>query len=289
MPTAYMVTPGQRVSIRIWWIRFGRIEIIHNLWYIHSIWQLAVMTQRNIKLTIAYDGSGYHGWQRQRSGIITVQEVLENGIVRVVNHAVALRGAGRTDAGVHAAGQVANFRTDHAIPADRLAHAINSRLPRDIAVKRATDVSDDFDAITSARSNLYRYTVYNGRLLPPQAEKYGCHFYHPCQLAPMRQAAALLLGEHDFASFASTGSGRQSTIRTLLCCQVWRKYHWLYFDLEGTGFLYHMVRNIVGTLLEIGRGHWPQEKVSQILAAGVRSCAGPMVPPNGLTLQWVHY
>lgn len=247
------------------------------------------MPQRNVKLTIAYDGTPYHGWQRQAQPIVTVQEALENAIVRVVKHPVSLRGSGRTDTGVHAAGQVANFMTDTRIPDDRLHHAINTRLPADIRIRKAQRVTDDFDAITSARSKLYRYSVYNHSDRPATAANFCYHCYHPCHLAPMRAAAGMILGRHDFASFASADHGRQSTVRTLHRCEVRRKYHWIYFDLQADGFLYHMVRNIVGTLLEIGRAHWRCERMGDILAACDRSAAGPMAPAQGLTLQWVRY
>ena len=247
------------------------------------------MAERNVKLIIAYDGSNYHGWQKQTDGIVTVQEVLENACAQVVNHPVALRGSGRTDTGVHAAGQVANFRTCTPIPSQRLHHAINSRLPRNIRIKKAQDVGDDFDAITSARSKLYRYTVYNHSDITPQADKYCYHFYRDCDLVAVQAAAARLMGEHDFASFASTGHPRQSAVRTLRRCEVFRKFHWVYFDMEADGFLYHMVRNIVGTLLEMGRGHWPVEKIDEILTARDRAAAGPMVPAEGLCLMWVRY
>jgi tRNA pseudouridine38-40 synthase len=247
------------------------------------------MTQRNVKLTIAYDGSGYHGWQRQSDGITSVQQTIEETMMRIVNHPVALRAAGRTDTGVHAEGQVANFFTDSPIPTAKLAHAINSRLPQDIRIKLSEDVSDDFDSTLSAKSKLYRYTVFNHSNLPPRADKYCYHYYLKCETAPMQIAAQKLIGEHDFASFASAGNVRQTTARILVRCQVWKKYHWLYFDLEATGFLYHMVRNLVGTLLEIGRGHWQPEDIETILAALDRSAAGPMTPPNGLCLQWVKY
>jgi len=247
------------------------------------------MPRRNVKLTIAYDGTAYHGWQRQQRGIVTVQGTLEDTISRVVKHPVSLRGAGRTDTGVHAAGQVASFFTDSPIPEARLHHAINCRLPGDIRVKKAEPVGDDFDAVTSAKSKLYRYAVYNDGHRPAAAANLCYHFYHQCELGPMRSAAALLLGEHDFASFASAGHDRQSTVRTLLGCEVWRKYHWVYFDLEADGFLYHMVRNIVGTLLEIGRAHWACARIKDILEARDRAAAGPMAPPQGLTLRWVRY
>ena len=247
------------------------------------------MAERNVKLTIAYDGSGYSGWQRQSDGFATVQQTLEEVMLRIVKQPVTLRASGRTDTGVHAAGQVANFFTDTSIPTARLAHAINSRLPRDIRIIKSEEVSDDFDSILSAKSKLYRYTVFNHLNLPPYADKYCHHFYLKCDLASLQAAAEKITGEHDFASFASSGSVRQSTVRHVLRCQVWKKFHWLFFDLEGTGFLYHMVRNIVGTLLEIGRGYWEPAHMEEILAARQRSVAGPMAPPNGLCLQWVKY
>ncbi|MBN2375793.1 MAG: tRNA pseudouridine(38-40) synthase TruA [Sedimentisphaerales bacterium] len=247
------------------------------------------MAERKIKLTIAYDGSGYHGWQRQKREIVTVQQVMEGAIGRVVNHPVELRGSGRTDTAVHAAGQVATFRSSTPIPSERLHHAINTRLPRDIRVRKATDVGDDFDAIGSSKSKLYRYTIFNYDKLPPVSAKYCYHYYHSCELEPMQEAAEYLVGKHDFASFASAGHGRESTVRTLKRCAVWKKFHWIYFDLEANGFLYHMVRNMVGTLLEVGRGYWQPRAVEEILAARDRSAAGPMAPAHGLSLQWVRY
>jgi tRNA pseudouridine38-40 synthase len=244
--------------------------------------------RRNIKLTISYDGSNYHGWQRQINGI-TVQQVLELAMARVVNHPVKLCGSGRTDSFVHAAGQVANAFIDTPIPDDHLHKAVNTRLPDDIRILSARTVPDDFDAISSAKSKLYRYAVFNHHDLPPAMKNYCWNYWQPCQLEPMRRAADLLLGTHDFASFAGAGSVRKTTIRTLTRCQVQRKYHWLYFDFEADGFLYHMVRNIVGTLIEVGRGHWPVEKMTEILAARDRSAAGRMAPAQGLTLQWVKY
>lgn len=247
------------------------------------------MGQRNVKLTIAYDGSGYHGWQRQEPGIITVQEVLERAMVRVVNHPVKVRGSGRTDTGVHAAGYVANFFTDTRIPSAQLHNALNARLPRDIRVRQAEDVPDDFDSILSTKSKMYRYSLFNDADFPPCAARYAYHFWRPCDVAPMQQAARLLVGEHDFVSFAATRHKRLTTVRTVLGCDVRREGQWIYFDVEGKGFLYRMVRIIVGTLLEVGRGYWPPERTAEILAACDRTVAGPTVPPNGLSLQWVRY
>ncbi len=252
--------------------------------------QRDIMARRNIKLTIAYDGSRYHGWQRQKEDTETVQRALEMAMQRALGQPLSLRAAGRTDTGVHAAGQVANFYADTPIPDERLAPAINAKLGEEaIRVIHAVTVPDRFDATCSARSKLYRYAVFNAQELPPAREKYCHHFWQHCTLEPMQEAAGVLLGEHDFASFASAGSERLSTVRTMLRCQVWRKFDWIYFDLEATGFLYHMVRNVVGTLLEIGRGHWPASKMPEILDAKDRQAAGPMAPAEGLTLQWVKY
>ena len=247
------------------------------------------MGQRNVKLTIAYDGSGYHGWQRQEPSIITVQEVLEGAMVRTVDHPVKVRGSGRTDTGVHATGYVANFFTDTRIPSEQLHNAINARLPRDIRVRKAEDVPDDFDAILSTKSKLYRYTLFNHADFPPCQARYAYHYWRPCDVAPMQEAGKMIVGERDFSSFACTRHNRQTTVRTVLRCDVSRRGEWIYFDVEGTGFLYHMVRNIVGTLLEVGRGYWPPEKVAEILAACDRNVAGPTAPPNGLSLEWVRY
>lgn len=240
-------------------------------------------------MTIAYDGTDYHGWQRQQQDIITIQEVVEKAIGFAIGRAVTIRGSGRTDAGVHAAGQVANFFTDTPIPERRLHQVINRYLPWDIRVLRAEPVGDDFNAIASATSKLYRYSVYNYPTIPIPLVKYNYHFYPPCDIAVMQEAAGVLVGEHDFSSFSSGCEARQSNVRKLLRCQVSKEYHQIYFDLEGTGFLYHMVRNIVGTLLEIGRGHWPIDKMKEILESADRRQAGPMAPAQGLSLQWVRY
>ena len=244
---------------------------------------------RNVKLTISYCGTDYHGWQRQKKGITTVQQVLEEAVKQGLGHSVKIRGSGRTDTGVHAAGQVANFFTDSPIPTEKMYRIITRHLPADIRVIRSEDVSDDFDPIISSRSKLYRYTVFNNYEIPIQARPFCYQYYHTADAPTMQTAAAMLVGEHDFASFTPTGQKRQSTVRTLYRCQVWRKYHYVYFDLEGSGFLYHMVRNIVGTLLDIGRGHRLPDCIPEILSAKNRDAAGPMAPANGLCLQWVRY
>jgi tRNA pseudouridine38-40 synthase len=255
-----------------------------------SFW-LNNMGQRNVKLTIAYDGSAYHGWQRQLEEISTVQQVLEEAAGRAVGGPVSVRGASRTDTGVHAVGQVANFFTDTPIPSGRLHRVITKYLPADIRVTRVEDVSDDFDAIASAQSKLYRYTVFNHYEMPLSVKNNCYHYYYKCDETLMQKASFDLLGEHDFTSFTtnSQDNQRRSLVRTLYRCQVWRKYHYIYFDVEGGGFLYHMVRNIVGMLLDIGRGHRPADCIPGILAAMDRQGAGPMAPACGLCLQWIKY
>ncbi len=246
---------------------------------------------QNIKLTIAYSGTHYHGWQRQQNVRATVQEVLEEAIARATGIAVSLRGSGRTDTGVHAAGQAANFFVASPIPAARMRGVINRELPGDIRIVKSEGVGDEFDAIGSSRSKLYRYTVYLGRTAPVAMRERCWSRGYEIDVPAMERASSLLIGEHDFASFASVdkNSPEKSTVRELYRCQVYRKFDVVYFDLEGSGFLYHMVRNIVGTLVEVGRGHWRAERVREVLTAGERTAAGPMAPAAGLCLQWVRY
>jgi len=244
---------------------------------------------RNVKLIIAYDGSAYHGWQIQSADLPTVQAQLKSAIQHVVCHPVILHGSSRTDAGVHAAGQVANFQTDCQIPADRLRLAVNSRCPPDIVIRYAADVPEDFHAGFSAKSKLYRYRIYNCPDKPVQLLNKCYHYWRNLNVEKMSQAADVLLGRHDFAAFASSSDRRATTERQLFRCQLYRHAHQVIIELEGDGFLYNMVRNIVGTLLEIGRGHWPIERITEILASRDRTQAGPTVPGAGLTLMWVKY
>ncbi len=243
----------------------------------------------NIKLVISYDGTNYHGWQRQLSGIDTVQLRVEEALAKVLGRETSVRAAGRTDTGVHAVGQVVNFYSDTVIPARRLHLILNNHLPADIRVRRAEVVGDDFDSTLSARSKLYRYTVYNNPQVPPDIARYVYRYYPSCQIEPMQRAAELLVGTHDFASFAGAGNQSKSTVRTVLGCQVYCRFDRIYFDVEGDGFLYHMVRNIVGTLLDVGRGRRKVSDIPDILEAKDRRAAGGMAPALGLCMQWVRY
>lgn len=247
-------------------------------------------TERNVKLVVAYDGTGYHGWQRQ-PGLATVQGTLEQAARRVLRHQVDIIGSGRTDAGVHASGQVANFVTTCPIPTDNIRRAIGARLPKDVTIVHAMDVPMGFDAIKSSRGKLYRYRVHaaEGRPAERHRQRYTYHFWQPLEVEPMRQAARHMVGQLDFAAMASKGSPRESTVRTVLGIQIEHRYDEIHFDVRGRGFLYNQVRNIVGTLLEVGRGHWPPERVAEIMAGRDRTQAGPTAPARGLCLQWVRY
>ena len=246
--------------------------------------------ERNIKLLIAYDGTDFHGWQRQ-PGLRTVQSEIEDAARRIVRHPVTIRGSGRTDAGVHARGQVANFVTTCNIPVHNLYLALGSRLPAEISLREASEAHPGFVASSSALSKLYRYSLYNSKKRPVDRlrQRYCYHCWHELDVERMRAAASHFLGEMDFSAMASAGCLRQSMVRTVLRCDVHRHLSELRVEVEGTGFLYKQVRNMVGTLIEIGRGHWPVEKVPEILASRQRRQAGPTAPAQGLCLEWVRY
>lgn len=246
--------------------------------------------ERNIRLVVAYDGSDFHGWQDQ-PGLRTVQGMIEQAARRVARHQVDLIGSGRTDAGVHAAGQVANFLTTCQIPPAKLKRAIGSRLPKDISIVEVDEVSPEFHATRSAISKLYRYRIHNTAHRPVtrlvQATTY--HFWQPLDIDRMRRAARHLIGTIDFKAMASKGAERDTTIRTVLRCEVERCYQEVRISVEGQGFLYNQVRNMAGTLIEVGRGHWEPDRVAEILATRDRAAAGPTAPARGLCLCWVRY
>jgi tRNA pseudouridine38-40 synthase len=246
--------------------------------------------RRNIKLVIAYNGAAYHGWQRQAIDVDTVQKRIEDVAVRVVGHPVTVIGASRTDSGVHAAGQVANFHTTNfSIPLVGLRRAMNSRLASDIAIRSAELVPDDFHASRLAVGKTYRYRIYVASPRPVELSKQVYHYWRPLNVEWMQAGATRLLGEHDFRGFASSVEVRQSTVRTIKRCEASQADSEVIVSVEGDGFLYNMVRNIVGTLIEIGRGRWQPERIDNILASCDRRDAGPTAPPDGLSLICVHY
>ncbi len=246
--------------------------------------------KRNLKLVLAYDGAGFHGWQSQ-PGRRTVQDEVRAVLQRIVRHPVNLLGASRTDAGVHAAGQSANFRTSVLIPLEGLRRAIAHHLPEDLALVSMDEVSLDFHASRSARTKLYRYRIFAGEARPStqRVQLYAWHVWQPLDLTAIVDAARRRVGTHDFAGFASSGSPRKTTVRTVRRVQARWSGRELLIDVEGDGFLYNQVRNMVGTLYEIGRGRWEPQQVDQILASGDRRLAGMTAPAHGLCLQWVRY
>jgi tRNA pseudouridine38-40 synthase len=219
----------------------------------------------------------------------TVQGHLEEVAVRVCNQPVRIHGSGRTDAGVHAIGQVADIETDSRIPPDRIGHAIHSRVDEDVAVLCSTKVRDDFDASRSAVSKLYRYRIRPGDQRHVLDRRVVLQYRHPLDLDPMKEAASRFEGRHDFTSLAASGDQRVDRTRTIMRCQVGSAEGEIFVDVEADGFLYKMVRNIVGILLEVGRGRYPPEIVDEIIAARDNQRSGPTAPPHGLCLQWVRY
>jgi tRNA pseudouridine38-40 synthase len=246
------------------------------------------MTVRNIKLTISYDGSAYRGWQTQ-PGKRTIQEELNKAIGNLTGWKVTVHGASRTDAGVSALGQMGLVQIDSPIPTENLAKAINDRLPPEIAVTKVVEVQSDFDVIGAVKSKLYRYNIFTGRVRPVLKMKHCWHRPAKLDVGAMAKAAAMLVGKKDFKSFATAADKRQNSVRTILRCEVTQDGDWVYVEVEGDGFLYNMVRNVVGTLVEVGRGRWKPEKMQEILEARDRTAAGPIAPAAGLCLMWIRY
>lgn len=239
---------------------------------------------------VAYNGSRYHGWQRQADGIDTVQQRIEEAARDVLGHPVILFGAGRTDAGVHAEGQVANLYTPNfQIPGPNLRRAVNSRLPADICIRSIQPVPEEFHASRSAVGKTYRYRVYVAPTRPVELAGMVYHFWRPLDAERMAAAARKLVGKHDFAGLAARGDQRETTVRTIFRCDVAEAGCEIHIAVQGDGFLYKMVRGIAGTLIEIGRGHWGPERIDELLAAADRRLAGPTAPAEGLAMMCVHY
>jgi len=243
---------------------------------------------RNIKLTIAYDGSEYHGWQIQQ-GKKTIQGILTEAIQNLIGCEVQVSGASRTDAGVSALGQVGLVQIDSLIPTENLAKAITDRLPANIAVTEAIEAPQDFDVMGAVKSKLYRYTIFTGKVRPVLQIRHCWHIPVELDIEAMNEAGKMLVGKKDFKSFASAADKRENSIRTIFRCEAIREGSRVYVDVEGDSFLYNMVRNIVGTLIEIGRGRWEPEKMREIIEARDRTAAGPIAAAQGLCLMWIKY
>ena len=271
------------------------------------------MPRRNIKLTIAYDGTAYAGWQVQ-PGRATIQAAVQEAFFRLTGEQRLANCAGRTDAGVHALGQVANIRTLTTLPTERLLMGLNHFLPDDINIRSVVEVPIKFHATSSAKRKTYRYLIQTSRLRDPFHRRYAWRIQRSLDAAAMAVAAADLVGTHDFRGFESTGSPRQGTVRTLFAASVRREAAWnpwtadpateppptvkpaqgngtafLVIEVTGDGFLYNMVRAIAGTLVEVGLGRRLPGVIAELLASGDRGAAGPTAPPQGLFLVGVDY
>jgi tRNA pseudouridine38-40 synthase len=243
---------------------------------------------RNIKLVIEYDGTDYCGWQVQPNGP-TIQERIEAAILRITGEAVRVAGAGRTDAGVHAAGQVVNFHTASRLPAKRLLAALNAVLPPDIAVLSAEDVDRAFHARFSATGKQYRYAILNRPVRPALDRRTVLHVPRPLDVEAMRDGARCLVGTHDFSSFGCNAGKDDNPVRTVHAVSVERRGDLVIVTIDAVSFLYKMVRTIAGTLIAVGKGTIPPGEVAVILAACDRSRACPTAPAHGLSLISVAY
>lgn len=245
-------------------------------------------SHRNLKAVIEYDGSAYVGWERQKNGL-GIQEVLEDAVYTITRERVVVDGSGRTDAGVHAFGQVASFRITKDINLEKLCIGLNAVLPPDIAVLTIEDAAEDFHARRSAKSKRYRYTILNARARRPHARNVSYHFPQSLDTDAMDSAARHLVGTHDFTAFAREADRKKSCVRTILESRVARDGGFVHLDFVGTGFLYNMVRIIVGTLIEVGVGKRDAASLPELLTSKRREETGYTVPPHGLALVEVGY
>lgn len=246
------------------------------------------MPMRNIALRLRYDGSRYHGWQVQKNEI-SVAQTLNEALEKVCGHPVKAVGCSRTDAGVHALSYCANFRTDSRIPAERLPLAVNSRLPADIAVERAMDAPEGFNAIGSCIKKEYIYKILNSTIRDPFLEKRVCFYPQRLDMELMRRAAAAFEGTHDFRAVRSLGTPTKTTVRTVHHCRAEKQGDIITVSVCADGFLYNMCRAIVGTLIYASYGKLLPEDIPALLEKGDRRLTGPTMPPQGLYLNRVWY
>jgi tRNA pseudouridine38-40 synthase len=236
------------------------------------------------RLTIAYDGTGLVGWQRQASGT-SIQGLLEDALSELDGRPARVTGAGRTDAGVHAHGQVASVTLERGLAPDALMRAVNARLPAAVRVMAAVEAPADFHARFGARAKRYRYRIWYGEVISPFERAYAWHVRAPAlDTTAMAEAAALVAGTHDFAAFQAAGSDVASTVRTVTTSIIAADPPLVTYDIAGDGFLRHMVRGLVGTLVEVGRGRWPPSRMREVIASRDRALAGASAPPEGLFL-----
>lgn len=243
---------------------------------------------KRVKLTIAYDGTNYCGWQVQPNGI-TVEEVLNKVLQKLTGEDILVIGASRTDSGVHALGNVAVFDTETTIPADRIAMALNQRLPEDIVVTKSEEVPLDFHPRYCDCSKTYEYHIINTRIPIPTKRLTNYFVSYELDLDKMRKAAGYLVGEHDFVSFCNVRTDVEDTVRIIHTLDILQNGDEITIRITGNGFLYNMVRIIVGTLIRVGRGFYEPEKMKEILEAKDRKAAGVTAPAHGLFLVEIKY
>ena len=246
---------------------------------------------RRIRIDLAYDGTDFHGWQVQ-PGLPTIQGTLEGVISGIEGRPVAVEGSGRTDAGVHALAQVAAFQIENPIPLDNLRRAMNRLLPRDIRILRVEEAAPDFHPRFQAKAKTYEYRIFRGEICSPFERRYVYHHPYPLQVEAMIDAAPLLEGEHDFTAFAASDERDEagaSKVRTIFCSRLTQESDRLVYRVTGSGFLKHMVRNIVGVLLEVGKGNTDGKRMMDRLKPDCGIAAGPAAPARGLFLVSVEY
>jgi len=243
---------------------------------------------RKIKLTIEYDGTNYAGWQVQPNGL-AIQQVLEEALARILGSPVRIHSSGRTDAGVHARGMVASFATDRGMPLRAFSDGLNALLPPDIAVREACEAPPEFNPRYDAKGKHYRYTIQNDARRSPLSRLYSWHLRGKLDVDAMREAAAHFVGEHDFAAFRTAGCAARTTVRRIDSVEIIQNDDTIHIDVVGSGFLRNMVRIMVGTLVEVGRGKRASDAVAAILAGKGSLSAGATAPSHGLCLMDVAY
>lgn len=243
---------------------------------------------KRVRLTVAYDGTNYSGWQTQANSV-AVQDVLNQHLSELLGENIETIGASRTDAGVHALGNVVIFDTNHRMPAEKISYALNTRLPEDIRIQKSEEVAPDFHPLAVTSIKTYEYKILNRKMPLPTWRNYAHFTYVPLDVEKMCKAAQYLIGEHDFKSFCGAGAQVKTTVRHVLDIHIKKEEDLITIRVTGKGFLYHMVRIIAGTLMEVGKGNYPPEYVKEILAARDREVAGPTAPARGLTLVRIQY
>ena len=244
---------------------------------------------RNIKLTIEYDGKEFGGWQKQPNKL-NIQGTIERAIEEITGEQIELNASGRTDSGVHSLGQVANFKTNSSIPIEKVPIAINTKLKKSIRIIKAEEVEERFHSRLSCKKKTYRYIINNNETASAIYRNLEYHIPQKLDIEKMKQAIKYFEGEHDFKAFKASGTSSKSSVRTIFKADIYQqKDNRLWIELTGNGFLYNMVRIIVGTLVDVGLGKIKPEEISRIISEGKRENAGKTVPPNGLYLLKVEY